>query len=67
MTRIIPRGERDGAVQPGAEFEPDGSEQELAAVRVLDRLAWAVEDAHGQARQMRMRTPREEAYREQVI
>jgi hypothetical protein len=67
MTRIIPRGERERAVQPGTEFERDGSEQELAAVRVLDRLAWAVEDAHGQARRMRMRAPREEAYREQAI
>lgn len=52
MATVIVRGD-DQRVLMSEEVLPDHLDDDHSAVQLLERLAWAIEDAHAQARRHR--------------
>lgn len=53
MATVIVRSDHDHQILMQEEVLPDHLDDDHSAVQLLERLAWAIEDAHGQARQRR--------------
>lgn len=58
MATIIVRSDHDKAILMEEEVLPDHLDDDHSAVQLLERLAWAIEDAHGQRRRQREQRPR---------
>lgn len=49
MATVIVRSDHDEKILMEEEVLPDHLDNDHSAVQLLERLAWAIEDAHGQA------------------
>lgn len=58
MATVIVRSDHDHAILMQEEVLPDHLDDDHSAVQLLERLAWAIEDAHGQRRAQRERERR---------
>lgn len=63
MATIIVRSDHDHSILMNETVLPDHLDNDHSAVQLLERLAWAIEDAHGQARERRKLVSRQPAAR----
>lgn len=67
MATVIVRSDHDHAILMSEQVLPDHLDDDHSAVQLLERLAWAIEDAHGQARRRTKLVARQQSNRTRAL